>query len=133
MSLPDFKLLRPATVAEAVEMLAKHSSPLSLVEPNTKLSQGGVQICAGGTDLLPSMRQKLFEPEYVLDLRSVADLRGIRVLKDGSVVIGALTTLSAIEDSSLIAERYSVLREAVRTVASPVLRNMGTIGGNICL
>jgi len=133
MSLPDFKLLRPRTVAEAVEMLAKHSSPLSLVEPNTQLSKGGVQICAGGTDLLPSMRQKLFEPEYVLDLRAIAELRGIRKLDDGGAAIGALTTLSAIEDSALIAERYSVLREAVRTVASPVLRNMGTIGGNICL
>ena len=133
MSLPDFKLLRPRTVAEAVEMLAKHASPLSLAEPNTKLARGGVQICAGGTDLLPSMRQKLFEPEYVLDLRPVAELRGIRKLDDGSVSIGALTTLSAIEDSAVIDDRYPVLREAVRTVASPVLRNMGTIGGNICL
>jgi 4-hydroxybenzoyl-CoA reductase subunit beta len=133
MSLPDFKLLLPRTVAEAVDMLAKHSSPLPLAEPNTKLSQGGVQICAGGTDLLPSMRQKLFEPEYVLDLRGVSELRGIRVQEDGSVTIGALTALSAIEDSTLIAERYPVLREAARTVASPLLRNMGTIGGNICL
>ncbi len=133
MSLPDFKLLRPRTVAEAVEMLATHSSPFSLAEPNTRLARGGVQICAGGTDLLPSMRQKLFEPEYVLDLRAVTELRGIRKLDDGSVAIGALTALTAIEDSALIAERYPVLREAVRTVASPVLRNMGTIGGNVCL
>jgi 4-hydroxybenzoyl-CoA reductase subunit beta len=133
MSLPEFKLLRPRTVAEAVEMLGKHASPLTLAEPNTKLARGGVQICAGGTDLLPSMRQKLFEPEHVLDLRGVSELRGIRVQEDGSVTIGALTTLSAIEDSTLIAERYPVLREAARTVASPLLRNMGTIGGNICL
>jgi 4-hydroxybenzoyl-CoA reductase subunit beta len=133
MSLPEFKLLRPRTVAEAVEMLGRHSSPLSLAEPNTKLAKGGVQICAGGTDLLPSMRQKLFEPEYVLDLRGVGELRGIRVQDDGSVTIGALTALSAIEDSTLIAERYPVLRAAARTVASPLLRNMGTIGGNICL
>jgi 4-hydroxybenzoyl-CoA reductase subunit beta len=133
MSLPDFKLLRPRTTAEAVEMLAKHASPFSLAEPNTKLSKGGVQICAGGTDLLPSMRQKLFDPEWVIDIRGIRELRGIRVLDDGSVAIGALTTLSAIEDSTLIAERYPVLHQAVRTVASPVLRNMGTIGGNICL
>ena len=133
MSLPEFKLLRPRTVAEAVEMLGKHASPLSLAEPNTNLAKGGVQICAGGTDLLPSMRQKLFEPEYVLDLRGVGELRGIRVQNDGSVTIGALTALSAIEDSTLIAERYPVLRAAARTVASPLLRNMGTIGGNICL
>jgi 4-hydroxybenzoyl-CoA reductase subunit beta len=133
MSLPDFKLLRPRTAAEAVEMLAKHSSALSLVEPNTNLSKGGVQICAGGTDLLPSMRQKLFEPEYVIDIRGIRELRGIREDADGSVTIGALTPLSEIEHSPLIAERYLVLHEAARTVASPVLRNMGTIGGNICL
>jgi 4-hydroxybenzoyl-CoA reductase subunit beta len=133
MSLPDFTLLRPRTLAEAVEMLAKRSSPLSLVEPNTKLSKGGVQICAGGTDLLPSMRQKLFEPEYVIDIRSIRELRGIREEADGSVMIGALTLLSEIEHSRVIAERYPVLHEAARTVASPVLRNMGTIGGNICL
>ena len=133
MSLPDFKLLRPRTTAEAVEMLAKHSSPLPLAEPNTKVSKGGVQICAGGTDLLPSMRQKLFEPEYVIDIRGIRELRGIREEAAGGLEIGALTPLSEIEHSRSIAERYPVLREAVHTVASPVLRNMGTIGGNICL
>jgi len=79
------------------------------------------------------MRQKLFEPEYVLDLRGIAELRGIRPEADGSVAIGALTTLRAIEHSKLLHEHYPVLTEAAATVASPVLRNMGTIGGNICL
>ena len=133
MSLPDFKLLQPKTVHNAVEMLAKHAPATQLTEANTKLARGGVQICAGGTDLLPSMRQKLFEPEYVIDIRGIAELRGIRVAANGDVAIGALTTLSAIENSSLIADRYPVLREAARTVASPVIRNMATIGGNICL
>ena len=92
-----------------------------------------VRIVAGGTDLLPSMRQKLFEPKFLLDVRHMAELRGIHPRPDGSVEIGALTSLSAIEQSDILRQLYPVLPEAARTVASPVLRNMGTIGGNICL
>jgi 4-hydroxybenzoyl-CoA reductase subunit beta len=94
---------------------------------------GNVRLLAGGTDLIPSMRQKLFEPERVLDLRGVAALRGIKPQADGGVEIGALTTLHAIEQSDYLRQHYQVLTEAAATVASPVLRNMGTIGGNICL
>jgi 4-hydroxybenzoyl-CoA reductase subunit beta len=90
-------------------------------------------VLAGGTDLIPSMRQKLFEPEYVLDLRGVDSLRGITQLPDGGLEIGALTTLRAIERSDFLRQHYPVLAEAAATVASPVLRNMGTLGGNICL
>jgi 4-hydroxybenzoyl-CoA reductase subunit beta len=79
------------------------------------------------------MRQKLFEPEYVLDLRAVVELRGIKPKPDGGAEIGALTTIRAIERSEFLREQYPVLSEAAATVASPVLRNMGTIGGNICL
>jgi len=79
------------------------------------------------------MRQKLFEPEYVLDLRHISELSGIRERKGSGVEIGALTSLTAIEHSDVLRRRYSVLTEAAATVASPVLRNMGTIGGNICL
>ena len=119
MSLPQFKLLRPRTVKEAVTFLGKY--------PNR------IRIIAGGTDLIPSMRQKLFEPEYVLDLRAITELRGIKPLAGGGIEIGALTTLRTIERSQFLREHVSVLTEAVATVASPVLRNMGTIGGNICL
>jgi len=118
LSLPQFKLLRPRSVAEAVEFLAQHSPD--------------VQVIAGGTDLIPSMRQKLFAPRYVLDIRGVAELRDIRRTPAG-VEIGALATLTQIERSALVRELYPVLRQAAATVASPVLRNMGTIGGNICL
>jgi 4-hydroxybenzoyl-CoA reductase subunit beta len=79
------------------------------------------------------MRQKLFEPEYVLDLRGIAELKGIRPQANGEVQIGALTTLREIERSDFLRRHYPVLSEAAATVASPVLRNMGTIGGNICL
>ncbi len=119
MSLPEFKLLRPRSVQEAIDSLGKHAS--------------NIRVLAGGTDLIPSMRQKLFEPQYVIDLRGIAEVRGIKPQVDGGVEIGALTTLSAIEKSALLRQHYPVLAEAAGTVASPVLRNMGTIGGNICL
>jgi len=119
LSLPEFKLLRPRGVEEAVRHLSEHA--------------GNLRVLAGGTDLIPSMRQKLFEPEYVLDLRGIATMGGIRSQSDGSVEIGALTTLRTIERSDFLRQHYPVLAEAAATVASPVLRNMGTIGGNICL
>src|SRR5438445_8886627 len=133
MSLPEFKLFRPRTLIEATDMLARFGASAPLTEPNTQLARGGLQIVAGGTDLVPSLSQKLFEPEYVLDLRGVRELRGVIETKDGGIQIGALTPLSAIEHSPVIAQRYPVLREAAATVASPVIRNMGTLGGNICL
>ena len=119
MSLPQFRLLRPRAIDEAVSFLAKHT--------------GNIRVLAGGTDLIPSMRQKLFEPEYVLDLRAIVEMRGIRPQSSGAVEIGALTTLSAVERSPYLRQHFPVLTEAAATVASPVLRNMGTIGGNICL
>jgi 4-hydroxybenzoyl-CoA reductase subunit beta len=112
-------LLRPRAVDEAVAYLTKHA--------------GNIRVLAGGTDLIPSMRQKLFEPEYVLDLRGLGELRGIRSKRDGAVEIGALTALSTIEKSAYLRQHFPVLTEAAATVASPVLRNMGTLGGNICL
>jgi 4-hydroxybenzoyl-CoA reductase subunit beta len=119
LSLPEFKLLRPRDLEEAVRHLGEHA--------------GNLRVLAGGTDLIPSMRQKLFEPEYVLDLRGITTMLGIRPQGNGGVEIGALTTLRAIERSDFLRQHYPVLTEAAATVASPVLRNMGTIGGNICL
>ena len=94
---------------------------------------GEVKVVAGGTDLLPSMKQKLFTPAYVLDLRGIAALQGIRDVPGEGVEIGALTSLTAVEHSALIRRDFPVLYEAVKTVASPVIRNMGTLGGNVCL
>jgi 4-hydroxybenzoyl-CoA reductase subunit beta len=118
LSLPQFKLLRPRSLDEALAYLSAYANDIRIV--------------AGGTDLIPSMRQGLFEPQYVLDIRHVAELQGIRE-SDSGVEIGALTTLSAIERSEFLRQHYPVLTEAAGTIASPVLRNMGTIGGNICL
>jgi len=117
MSLPEFQLARPRTLPEAMAFLREHE--------NTR-------ILAGGTDLLPSMRQKLFAPDHVLDIGRIPELKGIRETGQGTE-IGALTALAEIEHSSFLREHYPVLVEAAKTVASPLLRNMGTIGGNICL
>lgn len=131
MSLPAFKLLRPRTVADAIEFLAKYSR--DEVQDKERQSPGRLRIIAGGTDLIPSMRQRLFEPQCVLDIRHIAELKGIEPQQDCGISIGALTTLSAVEHSTVLQERFSVLSAAAATVASPVIRNMATIGGNICL
>ena len=118
MSLPEFKLLRPRTLAEAVDYFSKHAD---------------LQIIAGGTDLIPSMKQRLFTPAYLMDIRRIAEIRGIAVVPGRGTEIGALTTLAEIERSDHIRREYPVLHEAAKVVASPILRNMGTLGGNICL
>ena len=122
MSFSDFALLRPRTLPEA----------LTILQESTGNSAHVTRILAGGTDLLPSMRQKLFAPQYLLDLRLIRELYGIRKTEQG-IEIGALTTLREIEHSAVLRRDYPVLVEAAKTVASPVIRNMGTIGGNICL
>jgi 4-hydroxybenzoyl-CoA reductase subunit beta len=111
-------LLRPRTLSEALDFLRKHAE---------------VQIVAGGTDLIPSLKQRLFTPADVIDIRRIAELRGIRNVPGQGTQIGALTTLTEIERSEHIRRDYPVLHEAAKTVASPILRNMGTLGGNICL
>ena len=118
MSLAEFQYLRPRTIEEAVAFLARH--------------EGELEILAGGTDLIPSMRQRLFTPGYVMDIRSIAEMRGVHEDREYTT-IGALTTLTAIERHPQLRRDYPVLTEAAATVASPILRNMGTLGGNICL
>jgi 4-hydroxybenzoyl-CoA reductase subunit beta len=118
LSLADFQYLRPRSIDEAVGYLARLA--------------GDLEILAGGTDLIPSMKQRLFTPKYVMDIRSIVEMRGIREDFD-STVIGALTTLTTIERHQQLRRDYPVLTEAAAAVASPILRNMGTLGGNICL
>ena len=117
MTLPEFTLLRPRALDEAIEMLDRH--------------RGGIQMIAGGTDMVPSLKQRLFSPPYLLDLKTIRDLRGIH--NGHGLSIGALTTVEAVADSPLVREKFPVLAEAAGTIASPVLRTMGTIGGNLCL
>src|SRR5258708_1975940 len=122
MSLPDFQLARPRALPDAIAFLREHAGE----------GARATRILAGGTDLIPSLSQKLFQPDHVLDIRRIPELKGIRETEQG-IEIGALTTLAEIEHSAILKKNYPVLTEAAKTVASPVLRNMGTMGGNICL
>ena len=117
MTLPEFQLLRPRKLEEALEHLDRY--------------RGAIQILAGGTDLVPSMRQRLFTPRYVLDLKGLRDLRYVR--NGAGLEIGALTTVADVADSPEVSKSFAVLAAAAATIASPVLRTMGTLGGNLCL
>src|SRR5205085_354090 len=110
MSLPDFSILRPRRATDALAMLSHHAGE----------GARATRVLAGGTDLLPSMRQRLFDPRYVIDLRLLSDFKGIRETEHG-VEIGALTTLREIEGSELLRRDYPVLVEAAKTVASPLI------------
>ena len=119
MSMPSFALVRPRAVDEALEHLARHGAEAMLV--------------AGGTDVVPNLRAGLFSPRVVVDLKGLGDLSGITFDRERGLEIGALATLTAVAESQLVRQHYSVLAQAAGTVASPVLRNMGTLGGNLCL
>jgi 4-hydroxybenzoyl-CoA reductase subunit beta len=109
----------PSTVNEALALLAEYGER--------------AMILAGGTDLLPNMKHGLFEPELVIGLGSLEDLKGICQDDDGSLHLGAMTTLSEIAQSETVAKHAPALAQAVSSVAGPQLRNMGTIGGNVML
>ena len=92
----------------------------------------GAMPIAGGTDLLPNMKHRLFTPEHLVSLKGIRDLTGIEI-RDGELRIGALETLSAVSVHPLVVEHAPALANAAGRVAGPQLRNMGTIGGNVCL
>ena len=119
MSLPATKVLRPKTVEEAVRILADHGPEAMVI--------------AGGTDVVPNLQMRLFAPRVLVDIKPIRSLHGISFEVAGTLRIGALTTLSELLDSRLVCEKYSVLASAAGTVAGPLQRNMGTLGGNLCL
>lgn len=93
---------------------------------------GAVRPLAGGTDLLTLLKTGLVEPERLVDLKRAADLpRGVRETDDGGLEIGALVPLADLERSPLIRERATALAQAVALAATPQLRNMATLGGNL--
>jgi xanthine dehydrogenase YagS FAD-binding subunit len=113
-----FELYQPDTVESAVELLGK-------------FGKDGWAL-AGGNDSLDWFKDRVKRPKYVVDISGIGALRGIRETSDGGVEIGALTTLTEVERSELIQGRYKLLADAARRVASPQIRNSGTIGGNVC-
>jgi 4-hydroxybenzoyl-CoA reductase subunit beta len=92
----------------------------------------GFMFIAGGTDLVPNMKHRLFTPQKLIALKQIPELRGVRV-ENGELVIGAGETLSAVSRNALVRGHAPALARAAGLVAGPQLRNMGTIGGNICL
>ena len=112
-----FELYQPDSVDNAVELLDRFGSESWAL--------------AGGNDTLDWFKDRAKFASSVVDLSGIEALRGIRETDDG-IEIGALTSLTDIETSVLIQERYSVLSDAARRVASPQIRNTGTIGGNVC-
>jgi len=114
-------------------MLQKFSyKKASSVQDAVALSAApGAHILAGGSDLLGCLRDGVFAAQTVVSLSGVAELKGIEA-KPGGMRIGALTTLGEIAGNKDVVERYRALAEAAGSVASPQLRNQGTIGGNLC-
>jgi xanthine dehydrogenase YagS FAD-binding subunit len=113
----DFKYGRPASLEQAAAFLAQGAANAFLM--------------GGGTDLLGELKDGIVKPEVVIDLGAIPGLAYIKKDKD-AVAIGALTALADIASDPMIASEYRVLYEAANAAASPQLRNMGTVGGNLC-
>jgi 4-hydroxybenzoyl-CoA reductase subunit beta len=119
LRLPPFDYLAPRTVAEAVAMLADRGPEAMIV--------------AGGTDLYPNMKRRQFEPKALVGLRSIAALQRIEGSAEVGLTIGAGMTLTQVSRRPEIAAAYPALAYAAGAVSTAQLRNMGTIGGNLCV
>jgi len=114
--MPAFQLYQPSSVADAQKLLGQNGSD--------------ALVLAGGLDSMDWLKDRIKKPKVVVDLSGVSELKGIRETPDG-VEIGAMTTLTEISTSPVIRQKYSLLSQAAEVVASPQIRNQGTIGGNV--
>lgn len=119
MRLPKFEYRVPRTIAEAVKIIAD-------VGPEA-------QFVAGGTDLYPNMKRRQQTPTTVISVMRLAELNQITGDGGSGLVIGAAVTLTEIVNHPIIKRDYPVIASAARTISTPILRNMGTIGGNLLL
>jgi 4-hydroxybenzoyl-CoA reductase subunit beta len=117
--LPAFTYVSPRTVEQAVRAVTDAGPDAMLV--------------AGGTDLYPNMKRRQFEPKTLVGLRGIRELRGVHGSAREGMRIGACTTLTAVATHAGLAEGYRGLATAAGLVSSPQLRNMGTLGGNVCV
>ena len=115
--MTNFKIAEPQTIDQITSLTIERKDKYRLM--------------AGGTDLLAEIKDEIIGPEVVVDLKSIPDLSYIKKEKNG-VRIGALTSLTRLAEDPLIKNDYPALHEAANSVASPQLRNMGTVGGNLC-
>jgi xanthine dehydrogenase YagS FAD-binding subunit len=114
--MPAFELLQPDSIAEAQRLLEENGSD--------------AWVLAGGMDSFDWLKDRIKRPKMVVDLSGIEELRGIRTIGDG-IEIGAMTTLTEVARHPVIREKYGLLAEAAELVASPQIRNQGTIGGNV--
>jgi xanthine dehydrogenase YagS FAD-binding subunit len=114
--MPAFELVQPKSVSDAHDLLQQHGAD--------------AWIMAGGLDSFDWLKDRIKRPKVVVDLSGVEEMRGIRPAGDG-VEIGALTTLTEVVKHPAIREKYGLLAEAAELIASPQIRNQGTIGGNV--
>src|SRR5206468_8584788 len=119
MRLLKFRYYAPTTVAEAAAIL-EGEGPRAMV-------------VAGGTDLYPNMKRRHQMPATLVGLRKIARLRGVKGSAARGLSIGPGTTLTELEEHPLLRRHYAGLFQAIHSISTPILRNMGTIGGNICL
>ena len=111
-----FEYYAPMSVPEACDLLDKLDD---------------VRILAGGTDLIPKIKEAALRPKQVVNLKKIPGLTGVEE-KDGTIKIGALTKIRDVERSLLVQESANILYQAVHTIGSVQIRNLATIGGNIC-
>jgi xanthine dehydrogenase YagS FAD-binding subunit len=114
--MPAFDLLQPSSIADAQKLLQQQGS------------DGWV--LAGGMDSFDWLKDRIKKPKVVIDLSGIAELKGIRSTADG-IEIGAMTTLTEVVEHPLIKEKFKLLADGAELVASPQIRNQGTIGGNV--
>lgn len=117
-TLKEFTYLAPQSVAEVVSLLGTHKQEAKLL--------------AGGTDLIILMKDRVIMPKYVIDIKTLSALDKVKWDKKEGLTIGALTRISTILDSDVIKEKYFSLHQAAESFGTNQVRNMATIGGNIC-
>ena len=116
-TLPRFEYLRPKSLGEALELKAKYG--------------GDAMILAGGTDLLVDIRMRAKKPKYVIDIKGIKELSELKYVEGRGLEIGSAVTLSEIERSKVVKEKFHVLWDAVRQLADFPLRTRATLAGNI--
>lgn len=120
MRLPPFRYLAPRTAREAARMLADHAPEEAMP-------------VSGGTDLYPNMKRRQFEPKVLVGLRALPASPWVTGSAAKGITLGGLATLTSLESDELLLARYPAIARAAGLVSSPILRNMGTIGGNLCI
>jgi carbon-monoxide dehydrogenase medium subunit len=119
LKLPPFDYHEPSSVGAVTQLLALHGS--------------AAQVVAGGIDLVPSIRAGSVRPSSLISLQGLKELDFVRAAPDGSLEIGALASLHALERSELLKSRYPALQEAIRQITSVQTKCMGTAVGNLCV